>query len=184
MQIEKVDIDGLLIIHPTIFADERGYFYESFNLGKFLTLTGFQSLEFVQDNVSSSKKGVVRGLHFQDPPYEQGKLVNVMQGKVIDVAVDIRKGSPTYGKHYSLELTAENKLLFWIPPGFAHGFVALEDNTLFCYKCTNYYNKASERAIIWNDIDLSIDWREANPILSAKDNEAPVFCDFESKFRY
>jgi dTDP-4-dehydrorhamnose 3,5-epimerase len=184
MQIEKVDIEGLLIINPTVFTDERGYFYESFNLDKFLQLTGIQSLNFVQDNVSCSKKGVVRGLHFQEPPYEQGKLVNVMRGSVLDVAVDIRKGSPTYGKHYSIELTSENKLLFWIPPGFAHGFVALEDDTLFCYKCTNYYNKASENAIIWNDPDLAINWQVSNPILSAKDNEAVRICDFESKFTF
>lgn len=184
MQVEQVDIDGLLIVHPTIFADSRGYFYESFNLAKFHKLTGLTEVSFVQDNISLSQKGVVRGLHFQEPPHSQGKLVNVMQGRALDVAVDIRKNSPTYGKHYRIELSAENKKLFWIPPGFAHGFVSLEENTLFCYKCTGYYNKESEKALIWNDKDLNIDWQISNPVLSPKDLEAGTFSELNTKFIY
>jgi dTDP-4-dehydrorhamnose 3,5-epimerase len=146
MEITRTEIEGLLIIQPKVFGDDRGYFFESFRLDK-LRENGVD-LDFVQDNESLSGKGVVRGLHFQNPPYAQGKLVRVIKGKVLDVAVDIRKNSPTYGEWHSIILSEYNKIIFWIPPGFAHGFHSMEDNTLFQYKCTNYYNKESEGSIL------------------------------------
>jgi dTDP-4-dehydrorhamnose 3,5-epimerase len=136
----------------------------------------------VQDNQSLSQKGVLRGLHFQNPPFAQGKLVRVIKGTALDVAVDIRKDSPTYGEHFAVELSEENKTAFWIPTGFAHGFVSLEDDTIFIYKCTGVYNKESEGALIWNDSDIAIDWRVKNPLVSDKDLVAGSFKDFESKF--
>lgn len=180
MEIEKTDIEGLLILRPRIFKDERGYFYESFNKTEFLKL-GLNS-EFDQDNQSLSKKDVLRGLHFQNPPHEQGKLVFVVSGSVLDVAVDIRKSSLTYGKHVSINLSSENNTMFWIPPGFAHGFLALEDNTRFVYKCTKNYNKQSEHGITWNDPELDINWGTQNPIVSEKDQLLPNFKDFISSF--
>lgn len=180
MEIIKTEIEGLIIIKPKVFEDDRGYFYESYNKERFRE-AGID-MEFVQDNQSFSSKGVLRGLHFQNPPYEQGKLVRVITGSVIDIAVDIRKNSHTYGKWVSVELTAENRLMFWIPPGFAHGFVTLEDNTTFFYKCTGLYNKESEGGIIWNDPDLDIDWKIENPSLSEKDKECPLFRDLDSMF--
>ncbi len=167
MELIRFDIEGPVLIKPRIFADERGYFYESFNELAFQQ----NQLEtgFVQDNQSLSKKGTLRGLHFQNPPFAQGKLVRVVSGAVTDVAVDIRKNSPTFGKHIKVELTGENKLMLWIPPGFAHGFITLEDNTVFLYKCTNLYNKSSESGIIWNDADLNIDWGFDAPLVSEKD---------------
>ena len=180
MYSEKSKIDGLLIIQPRVFEDDRGYFFESFRLDKLREL-GID-LDFVQDNESKSQKGVLRGLHFQNPPYEQGKLIKVVKGAVIDVAVDIRKKSPTYGQWISHELSEYNKTMFWIPPGFAHGFLTLEDDTIFQYKCTNYYNKESEDSIRWNDPDLNIDWGIRNPIVSDKDSKAGLFKDFKSKF--
>ena len=137
---------------------------------------------FVQDNQSISIKGVLRGLHFQKPPFAQGKLVRVVKGAALDVAVDLRKGSPTYGQWESVEITGENKLMFWVPPGFAHGFVSLEDGTVFVYKCSNIYNKASEATILWNDPDLNIDWKVENPLLSEKDLQGMLFKDFVSPF--
>ena len=139
-------------------------------------------LDFVQDNQSLSSKGVLRGLHFQNPPYAQGKLVRVIKGAVLDISVDIRKDSPTYGQHFSVELSEENKTVFWIPPGFAHGFVTLEDNTIFSYKCTEVYNAASEGSLLWNDADLNIDWGIADPLVSDKDRVVGNFKDFKSKF--
>ncbi len=180
MYSEKSKIDGLLIIQPRVFEDDRGYFFESFRLDKLREL-GID-LDFVQDNESKSQKGVLRGLHFQNPPYEQGKLIKVVKGAVIDVAVDIRKKSPTYGQWISHELSEYNKTMFWIPPGFAHGFLTLEDDTIFQYKCTNYYNKESEDSIRWNDPVLNIDWGIKNPIVSDKDSKAGLFKDFKSKF--
>jgi dTDP-4-dehydrorhamnose 3,5-epimerase len=180
MQIIKTKIPDLLIIKPDVFEDERGYFFESYNREKFVQ-AGI-NYKFVQDNESKSQKGVLRGLHFQNPPHAQGKLVRVMKGAVLDVAVDIRKKSPTYGKWASIELSESNKMMYWIPTGFAHGFVTLEDNTVFFYKCTNVYNKQSEGSIRWNDPDLNIDWKTKNPILSEKDKIVPFFKDFESKF--
>jgi len=181
MIIHKTFIEDLLIIEPNVFGDERGYFFESFNKEKFNSLTGV-TLDFVQDNQSKSQKNVLRGLHFQNPPFAQGKLVRVLNGSVLDVAVDIRKQSPTYGQHLSIELTAEDKKMLWIPPGFAHGFASLENDTIFTYKCTSYYNHPSEGCILWNDPTLKIDWKIENPIVSAKDKLGVSFDDFKSNF--
>ena len=180
MELIKTSIDGLLIIKPDVFKDDRGYFFESYNKERFAK-AGL-NMDFVQDNESKSCKGVLRGLHFQKPPFAQGKLVRVIKGSVMDVAVDLRKDSPTYGKWESVVLTEDNKLQFWIPEGFAHGFVALEDNTIFNYKCTNVYNKESEGSILWNDPDININWNIDNPILSEKDKISPLFKNFESPF--
>ncbi|OFZ01175.1 MAG: dTDP-4-dehydrorhamnose 3,5-epimerase [Bacteroidetes bacterium RIFCSPLOWO2_12_FULL_31_6] len=180
MQIEKTEIEGLLIIKPKVFEDDRGHFFESFN--KTVFLKNGLSLEFVQDNQSLSNKNVLRGLHFQTPPYAQGKLIRVIKGSVLDVAVDIRKSSSTYGKHISIELSEYNKTMFYIPEGFAHGFLTLEDNTIFSYKCTNFFNKESEGSLFWNDRDLNINWGITNPILSDKDKVAPLFNSFNSPF--
>lgn len=180
MEIVETGIPDLLIVKPVVFEDHRGYFFESYNKEKFLQKGIDQN--FVQDNESKSAKNVLRGLHFQKPPFAQGKLVRVMKGAVLDVAVDIRKSSPTYGKWASIVLSESNKWMYWIPPGFAHGFVTLEDDTVFFYKCTNVYNKASEGSIRWNDPDLNIDWGVSNPVLSDKDREAPLFRDFVSPF--
>lgn len=180
MEILKTKIADLYIVKPTVFEDNRGYFFESYNKEQFLKQGIDQN--FVQDNESKSAKNVLRGLHFQKPPFAQGKLVRVMKGAVLDVAVDIRKNSPTYGQWASIELTESNKMMYWIPPGFAHGFVTLEDNTVFFYKCTNMYNKASEGSIRWNDPDLNVDWGVTNPILSEKDTISPLFKDFVSPF--
>ena len=180
MEVIKTNIPDLYIVKPKVFEDHRGYFFESYN--KELFLGNGIDQNFVQDNESKSSKGVLRGLHFQTPPFAQGKLVRVMQGSVLDVAVDIRKHSPTYGKWASVELTQDNKWMYWVPPGFAHGFVTLEDNTVFFYKCTNVYNKESEGSILWNDSDLNIDWQVENPILSDKDTTSPLFKDFISPF--
>lgn len=182
MKIHKTDIPDLFIVEPVVFKDERGYFFEAHNQKK-LQEAGLD-LTFVQDNESKSQKGVLRGLHFQKPPFAQGKLVRVIKGRVLDVAVDIRKGSPTFGKHHAVEISEENKRMFWIPPGFAHGFATLEDETIFFYKCTDYYNKESEGSILWNDPDLNIDWHLENPVLSEKDQKSPRFADFESPFNY
>ena len=180
MEIIKTPLEGLLIIKPDVFEDERGYFFESFNYGKFLNLG--LDLKFVQDNESKSKRGVLRGLHFQAPPFDQGKLVRVMRGSVLDVAVDIRKNSPTYGKWESIVLSGQNKWMYWIPSGFAHGFATLEDDTIFFYKCTNVYNKASEGSILWNDPDLDVQWGIENPLVSDKDRISSEFKNFTSPF--
>lgn len=180
MNVIETKLPGLLIIEPKIFGDDRGYFFESFNREAF-KLAGLE-MEFVQDNESFSGRGVLRGLHFQNPPFEQGKLVRVASGSVMDVSLDIRKNSPTYGQWEAVTISAENKRMLWIPPGFAHGFVSLSDNTLFLYKCTNLYNKESENSIIWNDQDLNIDWGVENPLISDKDKEGPRFKDLVSPF--
>lgn len=180
MELIKAEIEGILIIKPKVFEDDRGYFFESFRLDD-LRYYGI-TLNFVQDNESKSQKGVLRGLHFQNPPFEQGKLVRVIKGGVLDVAVDIRTESPTYGQTFSHELTEKNKTMIWIPPGFAHGFVTLEKDTIFQYKCTNYYNKESEGSIRWNDPKLGIDWKVKDPVVSEKDAKAPLFKNFESQF--
>ena len=180
MEIIKTSIQDLVVIKPRVFEDDRGYFFESYNHGNF-SKEGLD-LRFVQDNESKSQKGVLRGLHFQKPPFAQGKLVRVIRGAVLDVAVDLRKGSPTYGKWESVELTADNKEMYWVPPGFAHGFVTLEEDTIFAYKCTNVYDKDSEGSIQWNDADLNIDWGVENPILSDKDKVGPAFKHFLSPF--
>ncbi len=178
--IETPLLDAKIIV-PRVFEDERGYFYESFNEKSFNEKIG--DYNFVQDNQSKSQKGVLRGLHFQNPPYEQGKLVRVLAGSVLDVIVDIRKNSPTYGKHFSYVLCAAKKHALWVPPGFAHGFLTLEDETVFFYKVTNYYNKESEGCIAYNSKDLGINWGIENPILSEKDKNASTFATFLSKFQ-
>lgn len=180
MRIETTPIEGLLIITPNVFSDERGYFFESYNNKTFKDLG--LTMNFIQDNESCSSKGVLRGLHFQKPPYSQGKLVRVIKGSVLDVAVDLRKSSKTFGKWHSVVLSGESKQMFYIPEGFAHGFITLEDNTIFSYKCTNLYNKESEGSIRWNDPDINIDWECVNPILSDKDKKSPFLKDIESPF--
>jgi dTDP-4-dehydrorhamnose 3,5-epimerase len=184
MQITPTPIDGLLIIEPKVWKDNRGYFYESYN-AKLFSEAGINT-NFVQDNQSFSQKGALRGLHGQKKPFEQGKLVRVLQGAVLDVAVDIRKGSPTYGQHFDIELSAENHKQLWVPPGFLHGFLTLEDQTIFTYKVSNYYDKASEIGVMWNDPDLNIQWseniQEAEFLLSDKDQVLPLFKDFQSPF--
>ncbi|MBA4241597.1 MAG: dTDP-4-dehydrorhamnose 3,5-epimerase [Sphingobacteriaceae bacterium] len=180
MEVIETKIKDLLIIKPKVFADARGYFFESYNETVFKQ-NGIVA-NFVQDNQSLSSTGVLRGLHFQAPPHDQGKLVRVITGAVLDVAIDIRKNSPTYGQHVSIELTEENKTMFYIPSGFAHGFLTLRDNTIFSYKCTNVYNKASEGCVLWNDSDLNINWNVSNPILSDKDLVGTPFKEFKSPF--
>jgi dTDP-4-dehydrorhamnose 3,5-epimerase len=179
MNIIECQIEGLLLIEPRRFFDDRGYFFELFNKS---AIEKIIQLDFVQDNISVSKKNVLRGLHFQLPPMAQGKLVSVLRGSVLDVAVDLRRNSPTYGQHKAVELSAENGLQFWIPPGFAHGFVAREEDTVFAYKCTNYYSPSHEETIVWNDADLAINWHTDTPIISEKDNIGKLFCSFDSKF--
>jgi dTDP-4-dehydrorhamnose 3,5-epimerase len=174
MEFRKTSIEGLIEVLPRIFGDERGYFLESYHKQAFAD-NGIP-FEFVQDNQSLSSAGVLRGLHFQREPYAQGKLVRVIMGKVLDVAVDLRPGSPTFGKHEKFVLDAKIQNMVYIPAGFAHGFLALEQS-LFTYKCTNFYNKASEGGIIWNDPDLGIDWGVENPNISQKDLELPQFKD-------
>ncbi|AYQ32782.1 dTDP-4-dehydrorhamnose 3,5-epimerase [Runella sp. SP2] len=172
MQVIKKSLEGLLEIIPTVYKDERGYFFETYNKQAF-EVHGLPT-HFVQDNQSFSKKGVVRGLHFQREPHAQGKLVRVVMGRVLDFAVDIRPDSPTFGQYEVVELDATRGNLFYVPEGFAHGFVALEDS-VFIYKCTNLYNKAAEGGILWNDPTLNIDWQVTNPIVSSKDLELPQF---------
>ncbi len=180
MEIIKPSIEGLFLIKPNIFRDDRGYFFESWS--KDIFVKNGLDFEFVQDNESLSSKGVLRGLHFQNPPFAQGKLVRVIKGRVLDVAVDIRKESQTYGQYFAVELSEENKTIFWIPPGFAHGFIALEDDTIFTYKCTGVYNAEYEGSLLWNDVDLNIDWKIETPLVSDKDMLAGGFKNFESKF--
>ncbi|RLD87755.1 MAG: dTDP-4-dehydrorhamnose 3,5-epimerase [Bacteroidetes bacterium] len=181
MEIVETRISDLYVVKPTVFKDNRGYFFESYNKEVFLR-SGIDQ-NFVQDNESKSAKGVLRGLHFQKPPFAQGKLVRVIKGAVRDVAVDLRKSSPTYGQWASIDLTEDNKWMYWVPPGFAHGFITLEDDTVFFYKCTNVYNKSSEGAIRWDDPDLNIDWGVENPLLSDKDKVSPLFKDFVTPFK-
>lgn len=180
MQVIATTIPDLLVIQPKIFEDPRGYFYESYNKSNFAEHN--IHVEFVQDNQSLSQKGVLRGLHFQNNPHAQGKLVRVITGAVFDVAVDIRKSSPTYGKWFGMELTEENKTMMYIPEGFAHGFATLRDNTIFSYKCTNFYNKASEDCLLWNDPDIGINWNIENPLLSEKDLQGKRIKNFETLF--
>lgn len=181
MIFSKTDIEGLIVIETKKFTDERGYFFESFHQQKFCEFIG-EEIKFVQENESMSSLHVVRGLHFQAPPFEQGKLVRVPFGKVIDIAVDIRKNSTTYGKTFSIELSQENGKQLWIPEGFAHGFVCLSENSLLSYKCTNYYNQPSEDAIFWNSKELNINWSVVEPIVSEKDQNAKDFSTFVSPF--
>lgn len=183
MNIIKTEIEGPLIIEPRIFGDSRGYFFESFNARDFEEQTGIK-VTFVQDNESKSTYGVVRGLHYQLPPYAQSKLVRVVQGAVLDVAVDIRRTSPTYGQHVAVELTADNHRQFYMPHGFAHGFAVLSETAVFQYKCDSYYHPESEGAIAWDDPSLGIDWRIARDrvLLSDKDRHHPLLRDIASPF--
>lgn len=169
----KTEIDGVLILEPRVFEDERGYFFESFNLREFREAVG--DVDFVQDNESKSRRGVVRGLHFQKGPHAQAKLLRVVKGAVLDVAVDIRPGSPTFGKHVSVVLSGDNHRQFFIPRGMAHGFKVLSDEAIFQYKCDNYYCREAEAGIAWDDPDLGIDWLESDGevILSEKDSRNP-----------
>jgi len=177
MEVIQTEIEGLLIIQPKVFGDERGYFFESFSMKEFEEKVS--KTVFVQDNESKSRYGVLRGLHFQKPPFAQAKLVRVVTGRVLDVAVDIRKDSPTFGRHLSVELSDENKTQLFIPRGFAHGFAVLSDEAIFQYKCDNYYSPAHEGAILWNDSGLHIDWQlpPDEIILSEKDKNNPILCD-------
>lgn len=184
MEIIKTEIEGVVIIKPKIFGDHRGYFFESFSQKNFQEQVC--NTIFVQDNESKSKFGVLRGLHFQKPPHAQSKLVRVVQGKVLDIAVDIRKGSPTFGKHVAVELSDENHLQFFVPRGFAHGFVVLSEEVVFQYKCDNYYDQPSEGSIAWDDPSLGIDWRidRSEVLLSEKDTQSPLLKDAEWLFNY
>lgn len=180
MEIIETKLKGVIVIKPKVFEDARGYFFESYNREVFLK-AGLD-LDFVQDNQSLSQKGVLRGLHFQNPPHAQGKLVRVINGSVYDVAVDIRKDSPTYGQWFGQELNEKNKWMMYIPPGFAHGFVTLEDNTVFSYKCTNFYNKDSEDCLLWNDPQIGINWPIESPLLSEKDEQGKKIKNFLTNF--
>jgi dTDP-4-dehydrorhamnose 3,5-epimerase len=180
MRIIDTPIADLFVIEPKVWKDDRGYFYESFREDFFKEIN--IDLSLVQDNQSLSQKGTIRGLHFQAPPFEQGKLVRVLQGAVLDVVVDIRKKSTTYGQSFAIELNDQNHLQLWIPPGFAHGFSTLADQTIFCYKCSNYYHKASEGGICFNDETLAIDWKVPAIHVSEKDYLLPTFKDFISPF--
>lgn len=179
MIIEKTNIKDLILITPNVFKDDRGYFMESFNQKK---LASVIKNNFVQDNESLSQKGVLRGLHFQLPPYPQAKLIRVIKGSIMDVAVDLRKDSETFGQHVKYVLSGKNKKQLFVPEGFAHGFYCLENNTLINYKCSNFYHSDYEASILWNDKDLNIDWGIENPILSEKDKLAENFITFENPF--
>lgn len=180
MTIIEEPMPGLLLLEPRVFRDDRGYFFESFNALQ--ARNAGIHCDFVQDNQSLSSRGVLRGLHFQAPPYAQDKLVRVIRGAVNDVVVDIRKNSPTYGKHYTAHLSADNFRMLFVPVGFAHGFETLEDDTIFQYKCSNYYHKASEGGLRWNDPVLGIRWELETPLVSDKDQELPYWEEFESPF--
>ena len=184
MKFIKTDIPDVVIVEPTIFGDHRGYFLESFNQKEFEKNTG--KITFVQDNESKSSRGVLRGLHFQNPPFAQSKLVRCIEGEVLDVAVDIRKGSPTYGHHIVVKLTGENKRQIFVPIGFAHGFVVLSESATFAYKVDNWYSPENDNGIMWNDVDLNINWEidKKDVQLSAKDNMLQSFSVFNSPFEF
>lgn len=171
MQVSRTQIDGLLLIEPDVYRDERGYFFEQYSRNKYGQIG--VAAEFVQDNCSFSHQGTIRGLHYQVGSHAQGKLTSVLHGRVLDVAVDIRFGSPTFGEHVAVELSDENHLQFWIPPGFAHGFSVLSEIVVLTYKCTAYYSKRHERSVRFDDPDLAIDWRVTDPTVSEKDLAAP-----------
>lgn len=181
MTVKETHLSGCFVIEPQVFGDDRGYFFESFNQKAFEEKIGLE-INFVQDNQSMSQRGVLRGLHFQKGAFAQAKLVRVIKGKVLDVVVDVRPESATYGQSFSIVLSEENQKQLFVPRGFAHGFSVLEDNTIFSYKCDNYYNKESEGGIIYNDKDLNIDWKlsEAEVQLSEKDKLLPEFKSLQS----
>jgi dTDP-4-dehydrorhamnose 3,5-epimerase len=181
MEITTTHLEGVLVLTPSVFADERGCFHETWAAQRFAEATGLD-LSFVQDNESRSAAGVVRGLHFQAPPHAQGKLVRCSKGRILDVVVDLRRSAPTFGQHVSIELTPENARQVWIPPGFAHGFAALEDDSVLNYKCTALYAPQSEGDLRWDDPDLAIDWGVSHPLLSAKDAVAKSWSEFDSPF--
>ncbi|MBQ8778598.1 MAG: dTDP-4-dehydrorhamnose 3,5-epimerase [Alistipes sp.] len=185
MAVIKTAIESVLIIEPKLFGDERGYFFESYNEERFRAETGIET-RFVQDNESRSKYGVLRGLHFQRPPYAQAKLVRVIKGRVLDVAVDIRTGSPTYGRYVAVELSEDNHRQLFIPKGFAHGYAVMSDEAIFQYKCDNLYHPECEGAIVWNDPSIAINWgiSEADIILSEKDKHNPTFAEIGEVFTY
>jgi dTDP-4-dehydrorhamnose 3,5-epimerase len=185
MKVEKTILEGCFIIHDTFFGDERGYFFESFNRKTFLAQTGLD-IDFVQDNQSSSQKGVLRGLHFQQGEFAQAKLVRVLKGKVLDVAVDLRKSSATFGKHIAVELSEDSRTQFFIPRGFAHGFLVLSEEAVFFYKCDNYYNRDAEGGIIFNDPELAINWQMPTEelIFSGKDKILPTLKDSKSSLNF
>lgn len=182
MEVIKTDIEGVVIIEPRIFRDPRGYFFESYSKREFDGKV--RPVDFVQDNESCSVRGVMRGLHFQLPPFTQSKLVRCVRGAVLDVAVDIRRGSPTFGRHVAVELTEENHRQFFVPKGFAHGFAVLSDTAVFQYKCDNYYHPEADGGISIQDLSLGIDWRidPSQAILSDKDLRHPLLADFDSPF--
>ncbi|MCU0344232.1 MAG: dTDP-4-dehydrorhamnose 3,5-epimerase [Ignavibacterium sp.] len=182
MEVIKTELEGLLIIKPKVFGDERGYFFESYNEDTYRN-AGIDYI-FLQDNISKSKRGTIRGLHYQVGDKAQGKLCKVIYGKVLDVAVDIRFGSPTFGKYFSSELSEENHTQLWIPPGFAHGFSVLSEEAIFSYKCTALYSKEHERAILYNDSSLNINWNVENPIISEKDSRAQLLQEIQKDFIY
>lgn len=184
MEVKKTDIEGVVILEPRLFEDERGYFFEAFSEREFTEKV--RECHFVQENEAYSTYGVVRGLHFQRPPHAQSKLVRVVKGRVLDVVVDIRKGSPTFGKHIAVELSAENHRQLFIPRGFAHGYSVLSEEALLEYKCDNYYTPASEGAILWNDLALAINWQipSESVILSDKDMKNPALAECEALFDY
>lgn len=179
MKVTNTEFEGLLIIEPQIFTDDRGYFYESYNEQK---LKEFIPYIFVQDNQSLSKKDVLRGMHFQKPPFDQGKLVRVIKGSALDVVVDVRKKSATYSRYFTILLSEQNNLMLWIPPGFAHGFLSLEDNTIFSYKCTNYYHKESEECLLWNDPAVNIKWNVQTPLVADKDKQGKLLNNLPAVF--
>lgn len=185
MDVIKTAIEGVLIIEPKVFGDDRGYFLESFNAREFAEKTGL-NINFVQDNESKSRYGVLRGLHYQLPPFTQSKLVRVVKGRVVDVAVDIRKGSPTYGKYVTCELTEENHRQFFVPKGMAHGFVVLSDEAVFQYKCDDFYHPEAEGGIAWDDPDIAVEWpiTTAAVSLSERDKRHPAFKDYDSPFEF
>ena len=183
MEVIKTALDGVVVIEPKVFADSRGYFFESYNKQRFNEATGLD-IDFVQDNQSKSCYGVLRGLHFQKPPYAQSKLVRCVKGQILDISVDIRKSSPTFGKYVAVELTEDNHRQLFIPHGFAHGFVVLSEEAIFQYKCDNFYHKESEGAIAWNDPEINIDWTIPfdDVMLSDKDEVNPLLKDAEWLF--
>lgn len=184
MKVIQTEIEGVVVLEPTLFGDARGYFFESYNQADFDRLV--RPIRFVQDNESRSQKGVLRGLHFQQAPHAQSKLVRVVEGRVLDVAIDIRRGSPTFGKYVAVELSAENHRQFFIPRGFAHGFVVLSDTALFQYKCDNLYAPQSEGALMWNDPEIGIDWQlpASEILLSEKDRHHPLLAEATDLFDY
>ena len=185
MEVIKTELDGVLILKPKIFNDARGYFFESYNKRQYEQAIG-REVDFVQDNESASTRGVMRGLHFQRPPFTQAKLVRCVRGRVLDVAVDIRKGSPTFGRHVAVELSESNHLQFFIPRGFAHGFAVLSDEAVFQYKCDNYYEPSADGGISILDDSLGIDWQipAQEALLSEKDSRHPLLQDFETPFEF